>query len=71
VLRAATAGAEVIERTEADGMVSWHVRAAGPGARDRIVARLCEAGIGVAEVSEIGTDLEETFLAVTSRKAVQ
>lgn len=70
VLRTAIAGAEIIEQPQTDGMVSWHVRVAEPGAIDRIVTRLGAAGIGVVEVSETGVDLEETFLAVTSGKAI-
>jgi ABC-2 type transport system ATP-binding protein len=71
VLRTATAGAEIIEEPQTDGMVSWHVRVAEPGAIDQIVTRLGAAGIGVAEVSETGANLEETFLAVTSGKAMR
>jgi len=70
VLRTAIAGAEIIEQPQTDGMVSWHVQVAEPGAIDQIVTRLGAAGIGVVEVSETGVDLEETFLAVTSGKAV-
>jgi gliding motility-associated transport system ATP-binding protein len=70
VLRTAIAGAEIIEEPQTDGMVSWHVRVAEPGAVEQIVTRLGAAGIGVAEVSETGADLEETFLAVTSGKAI-
>jgi ABC-2 type transport system ATP-binding protein len=70
VLRTAIAGAEIIEEPQTDGMVSWHVRVAEPGAIDQIVTRLGAAGIGVVEVSETGADLEETFLAVTSGKAI-
>lgn len=70
VLRTAIAGAEIIEQPRTDGMVSWHVRVAEPGAIDQIVTRLGAAGIGVVEVSETGADLEETFLAVTSGKAI-
>jgi ABC-2 type transport system ATP-binding protein len=70
VLRIAIAGAEIIEQPQTDGMVSWHVQGAEPGAIDQIVTRLGAAGIGVVEVSETGADLEETFLAVTSGKAI-
>jgi len=62
------AGAEIVEEPATDGMVSWRVRTAEPAAIDRFVARLGAAGIGVVELSEAGSDLEETFLAVTSRK---
>ena len=64
-------GAEIVEEPPADGMVSWRVRAADPAAVDRLVARLGAAGIGVVELSEAGSDLEETFLAVTARKPVR
>lgn len=65
------AGAEIVEEPAANGMVSWRVRAADPAAVDRLVARLGAAGLGVVELSEAGSDLEETFLAVTSRKPVR
>ena len=71
LLQAAVGGAEIVEEPPADGMVSWRVRAADPAAVDRLVARLGAAGIGVVELSEAGSDLEETFLAVTSRKPVR
>jgi ABC-2 type transport system ATP-binding protein len=68
-LRTATAGAEIVEEPQADGMATWRVRMAQPGTVEQIVARLGAAGIGVVEVSETGSDLEETFLAVTAREA--
>ncbi|HTE79853.1 MAG TPA: ABC transporter ATP-binding protein [Reyranella sp.] len=64
-------GAEIVEEPPADGMVSWRVQAADRAAVDRLVARLGAAGIGVVELSEAGSDLEETFLAVTARKPVR
>jgi ABC-2 type transport system ATP-binding protein len=69
VLRTAVVGAEIVTEPAAGGMVSWRVRAADPGAADRLVAGLAAAGIAVAELSDAGADLEETFLAVTARKA--
>ena len=71
LLEAAVGAAEIVEEPPADGMVSWRVRAADPAAVDRLVARLGAAGIGVVELSEAGSDLEETFLAVTARKPVR
>lgn len=71
VLGTAMAGAEIVEEPQADGMVAVLVRwPEGGGTVDQVVARLGAAGIGVVELSEAGADLEETFLAVTSRKAV-
>ena len=71
LLQAAVGAAEIVEEPPADGMVSWRVRSADPAAVDRLVARLGAAGIGVVELSEAGSDLEETFLAVTARKPVR
>jgi ABC-2 type transport system ATP-binding protein len=71
LLQAAAGAAEIVEEPPADGMVSWRVRAADPAAVDRLVARLGAAGIGIVELSEAGSDLEETFLAVTARKPVR
>ena len=71
LLQAAVGAAEIVEEPPADGMVSWRVRAADTAAVDRLVARLGTAGIGVVELSEAGSDLEETFLAVTARKPVR
>jgi ABC-2 type transport system ATP-binding protein len=70
ILRASIAGAEVVEEPQTDGMVSWRVKAATPGATEQVVTTLGAAGIGVVEVSETGSDLEETFLALTSGEAV-
>ncbi|MGD9879340.1 MAG: ABC transporter ATP-binding protein [Reyranella sp.] len=68
-LRTAMAGVEIAEAPQAGGMVSLHVSTAEDGAVDQVIARLAAAGIGIVEMSEAGADLEETFLAVTSRKA--
>jgi ABC-2 type transport system ATP-binding protein len=66
-----TMGAEIVEESQAEGLVAMLVRwPDGGGTIDQVVARLGAAGIGVVEVSETGADLEETFLAVTSPKAV-
>jgi ABC-2 type transport system ATP-binding protein len=67
----AGAGAELVEEPPANGMRSWRVRTADPAAVGRLVGRLGAAGIGVVELAEAGSDLEETFLAVTSRKPVR
>jgi len=71
LLQAAVGAAEIVEEPPADGMVSWRVRAADSTTVDQLVARLGAAGIGVVELSEAGSDLEETFLAVTARKPVR
>jgi ABC-2 type transport system ATP-binding protein len=60
-------GAAISEEPPADGMVSWRVRSVDPAAAERLVSRLSAAGIAVVEPSEAGSDLEETFLAVTAR----
>jgi ABC-2 type transport system ATP-binding protein len=65
------AGAEIVGEPPGDGMVSWRVRAVDRAAADRLVGRLVAAGIGVVELSEAGSDLEETFLAVTAGKPVR
>jgi ABC-2 type transport system ATP-binding protein len=67
----AGAGAEIVEEPPADGMITWRVRSANPAAADQLVARLGAAGIAVVELSDAGSDLEETFLAVTSGKPLQ
>jgi ABC-2 type transport system ATP-binding protein len=71
LLQAAVGAAEIVEEPPADGMVSWRVRAADSTTVDQLVARLGAAGIGVVELSDAGSDLEETFLAVTARKPVR
>lgn len=70
LLQAAVGTAEIVAELPADGMVSWRVRAADPAALDRLVARLGAAGLAVVELSDAGSDLEQTFLAVTARQAV-
>jgi ABC-2 type transport system ATP-binding protein len=71
VLASAAAGAEVIDEPSVDGMVSWRVRVTGPGVMDNVTANLGAAGFGVVEVSETRSDLEETFLALTSGEALR
>ena len=71
LLQAAVGAAGIVEEPPEDGMVSWRVRAADSAAVDRLVARLGAAGIAVVELAEAGSDLEQTFLAVTSRKPVR
>jgi ABC-2 type transport system ATP-binding protein len=70
LLTAAMAGADIVEEPSGDGLVSWRVRAAEPGNLDRLATQLGAAGMAIVELSATGSDLEETFLAVTSRKAV-
>lgn len=65
----AAAGAEVIDEPPTDGMVSWRVRSKQVGIMDKVTADLAAAGLGVVEVSEARSDLEETFLALTSGEA--
>jgi len=50
--------------------VAWRVRITGPKPADRLAEGLCAAGLGVVEVAEKGSDLERTFLALTSAQAV-
>jgi ABC-2 type transport system ATP-binding protein len=64
------AGVEIAEQPAPEGLVSWRVSAADPGALGRLATGLAAAGTAVVELSETGSDLEETFLAVTSRKPV-
>jgi ABC-2 type transport system ATP-binding protein len=71
LLQAAMGGEGIVEEPSADGMVSWRLAITDPADVDRLVARLGAAGIGIVELSEAGSDLEETFLAVTSRKPVR
>lgn len=70
LLRTTMEGAEIVEEPSVEGMSSWRVRSTDPAALDRLVARFAAAGIAVVELSEPGSDLEETFLAVTSRKPI-
>ena len=70
MLRTLMPGAKITEQPQADGMACWQVRTAEPGDLSQIVTRLAAVGIGVVEMSETGADLEETFLAVTSGKAL-
>ncbi len=64
-----SAGTEVIEETRADQSATWRVRIAGSAAPGDVVASLAAAGIGVVEIAEVQSDLESTFLAVTSEQA--
>ena len=62
-----TAGVtEVIEEPPVDGIAAVRVRAEGVNAVARLGASLALAGLGVVEVGESGSDLEKTFLALTS-----
>jgi ABC-2 type transport system ATP-binding protein len=71
VLRSTAGLAEVIEEAPVDNTIGWSVRVASSGAVDRLVTRLCAAGIGVVEIAEVGSNLERTFLALTSGKTEQ
>jgi ABC-2 type transport system ATP-binding protein len=58
------AGSE--EAGVADGVASWRIRSPDEGAAERLAARLCAAGIGVVEFAQERSDLEDTFLKLTS-----
>ena len=70
-LKSAAPAAEVIEEALVDQSATWRVRMAGSGTADDLVAGLAGAGIGVVEIAEVQSDLESTFLAVTSGEASQ
>ncbi|HJQ55876.1 MAG TPA: ABC transporter ATP-binding protein [Vineibacter sp.] len=61
-----TEATEVVEETHTDGVAAWRLRIAGSAVKDRLVASLGAAGIGIVEIADIPSDLESTFLAVTS-----
>jgi gliding motility-associated transport system ATP-binding protein len=68
VLRSMSGLAEVIEEAPVGNTITWRVRLAGSGRVDVLVAALNDVGVGVVEIAEIGSDLERTFLALTSGK---
>jgi ABC-2 type transport system ATP-binding protein len=68
VLRSMSGLAEVVEEAPVGNTITWRVRLAGSGRVDVLVAALSDAGVGVVEIAEIGSDLERTFLALTSGK---
>ncbi len=66
-LLAATAGiADVVEEASAGDLVAFRVRTEGGDAIARVGNVLGQAGLGVVEIGDIGSDLETTFLALTS-----
>lgn len=66
ILSATPGVIEVLEEAPAGDMVALRVRVAGDDAVARLGASLGRAGIGVVEIGEGGSDLEKTFLALTS-----
>jgi ABC-2 type transport system ATP-binding protein len=66
VLRSSLAIAEATEELLAENAVTWRVRMAGEGAVNRLIACLSAAGIAVVETAEAKSDLETTFLTLTS-----
>jgi ABC-2 type transport system ATP-binding protein len=68
VLAASTEVCGVVEEAPVGETVSWRMRLSGPDAAERLGASLAAAGAAVVEFGEIGSDLERTFLAVTSGK---
>ncbi|HEX2892289.1 ABC transporter ATP-binding protein [Vineibacter terrae] len=71
VLATADKAASAIDEPLADGIASWRVPVFGPGDRDKIVANLGAAGLGVVEIAQGRSDLEETFLTLTSEEALR
>ena len=55
------------EEPATDETAAWRLQVAG-GGRDELISRLSDAGIAVAELVEIGSDLETTFLALTAER---
>jgi ABC-2 type transport system ATP-binding protein len=66
---AGTSGIADIRREEANGHVTWWVRAEDGAAAERITAVLCSAGIVSIERLESASDLEALFLRLTASKA--
>jgi ABC-2 type transport system ATP-binding protein len=58
--------AEVIEEAPVGNTISWRVRFVGSGQADTLIGNLCDVGVGVVELAEVESDLERTFLALTS-----
>ena len=70
LLESMAGAAEVVEEARVGERVAWRVRITGPKPADRLAEGLCAAGLGVVEVAEMGSDLERTFLALTTAQAV-
>ena len=66
---AGTSGIADIRREEANGHVTWWVRAEDGAAAERITAVLCSAGIISVERLQSASDLEALFLRLTASKA--
>jgi len=66
VLESTPGLADLVEEPSAGAMIAWRVRIAASVGADALSARLSAAHVDVVEVSEIGSDLERTFLALTS-----
>src|SRR5215211_3142165 len=70
LLESMAGAAEIVEEARDGERVAWRVRITGPKPADRLAEGLCAAGLGVVEVTEMGSDLERTFLALTKAQAV-
>jgi ABC-2 type transport system ATP-binding protein len=68
ILRLTSGLVEVIEEAPIGNTVGWRVRFASAGRADSLIEHMCNAGIGVVELVDIESDLERTFLALTSGK---
>ena len=66
ILRSTSGIAEIIDEAFVENTISWRVRFATPGGADSLIANMCDVGVGVVELAEIASDLETTFLALTS-----
>jgi ABC-2 type transport system ATP-binding protein len=67
--RTALSAAQGVRAVHAEGASSelstWRVQVEGERAAEDIAASLCGAGMGVAEITEAGSDLEALFLELT------
>jgi ABC-2 type transport system ATP-binding protein len=66
ILRSTSGLAEVIEEAPVANTIGWRVRFVGSGQADIFIGNLCDVGVGVVELAEVESDLERTFLALTS-----
>jgi ABC-2 type transport system ATP-binding protein len=69
VLKSTPGVAEVLEEPGSGGMIAWRVRMAASASPDALSSRLCAGELEVVEIAEIGSDLERTFLSLTSGAA--
>jgi ABC-2 type transport system ATP-binding protein len=66
ILASAGRATDIEDAGTTDGIATWRIRSPDEGAVERLVARLSAAGIGVVEIAQERSDLEETFLNLTS-----